>query len=112
MQARQGLWLIALGCVILAACGGKPPPNSVSALRAAPRAAKSFDESQDDPCSLLEPKEVEAVLGAPLGVPPYRSSKGAYGPATNGRDCVYETADFHTIALSVDFKTVRRRTRL
>ncbi|MBV8146883.1 MAG: hypothetical protein JO184_17975 [Gammaproteobacteria bacterium] len=44
---------------------------------------------------------MEAVIGAPLAVPPYRASGG--GPSVNGDDCIYETADFHRIILHVDF---------
>lgn len=61
----------------------------------------SAELDQDDPCSLLEPKEVEAVLGAPLGTPPYRASNTT--PAADGKDCVYQTANFHTIIFTVDF---------
>ena len=52
----------------IAACGNKQPGDVAVASRAAPMAAASSDEfHHDDPCSLLEPKEVAAVLGAPLG---------------------------------------------
>jgi hypothetical protein len=61
----------------------------------------SEQADQDDPCSLLEPKEVEAVLGAPLGTPPYRASNMT--PAADGKDCIYQTANFHTIIFTVDF---------
>lgn len=55
----------------------------------------------DDPCSLLDPKEVEAVFGGPLGTPPYRGSND--NPRADGSDCVYQSANFQTITLSVDF---------
>jgi len=90
----------------IAACGNKQPGDVAVASRAAPMAAASSDEfHHDDPCSLLEPKEVAAVLGAPLGAPPYRASPhGLNRPTATGQDCIYQTADFHTIELSVDFK--------
>jgi hypothetical protein len=64
-------------------------------------ASEEYDN--DDPCSLLDPKEVEAVLGAPLGAPPYRSKSGPGTAAVDGDSCVYETADFHYIQLGVEF---------
>ncbi len=86
-------------------CGGcsKTPHNIPATSSAAPIAKSSSDELHyDDPCSLLEPKEVEAAMGAPLAVPPYRS--GGAAPVASGDDCVYETADFHRIMFHVDFK--------
>jgi hypothetical protein len=62
----------------------------------------SDQNDQDDPCALLEPKEVEAVLGAPLGTPPYRASNGI--PSADGPDCMYQTANFHQIIFTVEFK--------
>ena len=54
-----------------------------------------------DPCGLLEAKEVEAALGAPLAVPPYRTSDSQAGraaaPDADGRSCYYVTADFHNV---------------
>jgi len=54
----------------------------------------------DDPCSLLDPKEVEAAFGVPLGTPPYRGSND--NPVADGSDCVYRSANFQAITLSVD----------
>jgi hypothetical protein len=87
-------------------CGNKQPGDAAAGSRAAPMAKSSSDEFHyDDPCSLLEPKEVEAVLGAPLGTAPYRTSpNGMNRPTASGEDCIYQTSDFHTIELSVDFK--------
>jgi hypothetical protein len=64
------------------------------------------DESQKaDPCSLLEPKEVEAVMGTLAG-PPYltREASDDNKPTDNGDACVYETTDFRTIRLSVTWE--------
>lgn len=54
-----------------------------------------------NPCSLLAASEVEAVLGGPLEGPPYR----AYGnePDPGGDICRYRTADFRSVAVSVDW---------
>ena len=98
MNSRlPGLPLIA--CLAIVACSQKP---SSPDLQRPPMAQNSTpDLDQNDPCSLLEPKEVEAVLGAPLGTPPYRASSST--PAADGSDCVYQTANFHTIIFTVEF---------
>ena len=62
----------------------------------------SSEFHHDDPCSLLEPKEVEAAFGAPLGTAPYRGSN--LKPAADGSDCVYQTASFQVVTLNVSFK--------
>jgi hypothetical protein len=79
-------------------------PTPTSAGSAPPFAQSSDNEfNTQDPCSLLDPKEVEAVLGAPLAAPPYRSSNGPFGAEVDGKNCVYETANFRFISLDVDF---------
>jgi hypothetical protein len=88
-----------MACLVLAACSQKTAPLDAQRPPMAQNATPESDE--EDPCSLLEPKEVEAVLGAPLGTPPYRASNAT--PAADGKDCVYQTANFHTIIFTVDF---------
>jgi hypothetical protein len=75
----------------------KPPP---------PFAASKTEETYDkqDPCNLLEPKEVKAVLGAPLAVAPYRSANATADPTPDADTCVYETADFRAITLQVTYE--------
>jgi hypothetical protein len=65
--------------------------------------SSSSEPDENDPCSLLDPKEVEAALGAPLAVPPYRSSKGPFAATPDGSSCVYETAKFRFISLEVTY---------
>jgi hypothetical protein len=94
-------------CAVLAGCGGKPPPSTGSARPAGsdrpPVAQSDTDEfHHDDPCSLLDPKEVEAVFGGALGTAPYRGSIDR--PTTDGSDCVYRSATFQAIILSVSFE--------
>jgi hypothetical protein len=94
--------LVWLACIALAACSGKPPPNPLGAAPPPMAQNASEENDSDDPCSLIEPKEAEAVLGAPLGTPPYRASNGT--PQDDGPDCMYQTANFHQIVLTVEFK--------
>jgi hypothetical protein len=93
-------------------CGNKssPPPATTSITPSAgesiaPPFAKSSEFEQydkQDPCSLLDPKEVEAVLGATLAVPPYRAN-GVGDPIPTGKTCIYETDKFRYISLDVEF---------
>jgi hypothetical protein len=103
---RRCTGLLVLVSALAAGCSSKAPPAGTTAIvknSAPPIAQTSTEESdQEDPCSLLEPREVEAVFGAPLAVPPYRASSGQ-GPAADGDACVYRTADFHSMELSVTF---------
>src|SRR5262245_56613858 len=90
----------------LAACGKKEPApgEAESAAQQGASAKVASAKQEGDPCSLLEPKEAEAVMGALAG-PPFRARDGQTGPepVENGDLCVYETADFRTIALSVEW---------
>ena len=93
-------------CAALVGCGGKPPPGagtvSAGGSGQPPMAQADTDEfHHDDPCSLLDPKEVEAVFGGPLGTAPYRGSND--NPTADGSDCVYRSANFQDITLSVVF---------
>ncbi len=57
-----------------------------------------------NPCSLLEAKEVEAALGGPLAGAPYRFNKtGKTGPAADGEACRYEGAGYHFIEVEVEW---------
>lgn len=106
MGGRAGFVAPTLVCLLAAGCGRKVPASSEthSTSETAPISSSSTDEyDYDDPCSLLEPSEVEAVLGGKLAVPPFRSGGDPDDPRVDGEDCIYETADFHVITLSVDF---------
>lgn len=96
---------LAVGiCALLCACGsGQQSAHETSSGAARPPMAQSDNGEfhYDDPCSLLTPAEVEAALGARLGTAPYRGS--ATDPQPDGSDCVYQTADFQTVTLSVTF---------
>jgi hypothetical protein len=100
--------LAALIAAALGACSQKsaaphPPPGGTSPP---PPFATSKEPTYDkeDPCNLLDPKEVEAVLGAPLATPPYRSGNATVAPTPSGDACVYETANFRYITLEVTYE--------
>jgi hypothetical protein len=93
-------------CAVLAGCSGKPSSGagavSAGSSEQPPVAQSDTDEfHHEDPCSLLDPKEVEAVFGGPLGTAPYRGAID--NPVADGSDCVYRSANFQAITLSVDF---------
>ncbi len=99
-------WIVlaALLCGMIAGCSKHSPTSPPATGGEPPMAQSSSDEfDTNDPCSLLEPKEVEAVLGAPLAVPPFRASNGAYNPRPDGSLCIYETAKFRYISLEVEY---------
>jgi hypothetical protein len=104
---RRWIALAVVICGILFGCNKPSPPTSLTSTGAspAPPFARSSSDvfDHDDPCSLLDPKEVEAVLGASLAAPPYRSYNGPYGPTADGSTCIYETANFRFISLEVTF---------
>jgi hypothetical protein len=94
--------------LLLGACGKKPaadapapqPGSAIGSTIGSPVA-----RAAQDPCALLDPKDVEAALGQPLAVAPYRSEDGqakAQGtPVQDGSACRYESADFHNIHVGV-----------
>ncbi len=114
-RIRSGAVTLSLVCLLTAACGRAAPSRAVntsgmktsatsSGSQAPPISESSTDEyDYDDPCSLLEPSEVEAVLGSKLAVAPFRSGGDPDSPTADGDHCIYETADFHVISMSVDF---------
>jgi hypothetical protein len=88
--------------VVFVACGQSGGTSSDAGEGGA---AASGASGGHDPCSLLEPKEVEAVMG-PLAGPPFRThdSPEDNAPDANGKVCVYETADFSNIRLSIEWE--------
>jgi hypothetical protein len=105
IRGSLALGLAALIGGALLGCSHKAAPASAQApppFATSPVAEENFDKQ--DPCNLLDPKEVEAVLGAPLAVPPYRSGNGTVSPTPDGDTCIYETAGFRYIALDVTYE--------
>ncbi len=97
--------------LLLIACGkSSTPPAASAAAPVAEATAASPQAKADphDPCRLLEPKEVEAALGAPLAGAPFRAESANRSdggtPLPEGDACWYETADHHNIAIEVTWK--------
>jgi hypothetical protein len=88
----------ALAVLTTIACSRSSPPptehSGGSASHAGSRGPK-------DHCSLLEPKEVEAALGAPLATPPFLSRDAV--PDDEGNACEYEDASLHNITIAVEW---------
>ncbi len=100
--ARHWLFAVLAGGVLAACSKPAPAPKSETASAKPPMAQSEDDaDHHNDPCSLLQTSEVEGALGAPLGTPPYRG--GSNSPAPGGDDCIYQTTNFQTVALSVDW---------
>jgi hypothetical protein len=88
-----------LTCAALAACTKhEEEGSSAKAIAEHSVSEESSFESEGDPCSLLEPGEVETAIGK-LVLPPYR--EGLNGPEASGGKCVYLTQDFHRLVLDV-----------
>ncbi len=83
-----------------AAQPGEVTPGA-EAKSASPASAVASGDAKD-PCRLLEPKEVEALMG-PLAGAPFRtrdaSDDGA--PDASGDACRYETADLRSVTVAV-----------
>lgn len=112
MQDHRMFGAIAI-CALLGACGSGQQAHNPQATQDAHAAASGdalppMAESDtgefhhDDPCALLQPAEVEAAFGAPLGTAPFRGSNN--NPAPDGSDCVYMSRHFQMVTLSVEFE--------
>ena len=103
---RIGFAALALPLLLtvgLIGCGERKGAAAEDTSRqTAETSARANGSKGADPCSLLEPKEVEAVIGALAG-PPYRTRDASDDnePTDAGDACVYETSDFRTIRLAV-----------
>jgi hypothetical protein len=95
------MWMM-LGALACVACShsGNSSPEAAKSAAAASQIRSVVDEA--DPCSLLEPREVETVLGAALATPPFLSRDGR--PAHDGSACEYEDAKLHNIAIDVEWE--------
>ncbi len=101
---------IAFAAVAITGCTHNDGPSGDPAGKPTKTEAIDGDTTRpshgrSDPCSLLEPREVEAVIG-PLAGPPFRTRDGLepIEAVTDGDTCVYETPDFRAILLGVTWK--------
>lgn len=89
---------VGMGALTLTACG-----HSLSSREKSDATTAHVESAADkDACALLEPKEVEAVLGASLATPPFLSRDGI--PRYDGSACQYEDANLHNISIDVEWK--------
>lgn len=86
--------LVSVACI--AGCGQKSTSGSATNTR---ETVVEEEPAQHDVCGLLDPKEVEAALAAPLAVPPYHIQGGT--PQRGGQSCAYDDARFHRILVDV-----------
>ena len=99
--------LTVIAAVLLIACGKAASDTSGAGKVATDNPSGESNLASGagrNPCSLLEPSEVEAILGVTLAGPPYRFNKtGKEGPASNGEACRYETASYHVVEVEVEW---------
>jgi hypothetical protein len=88
--------LVSAGCI--AGCSHKSTNATVSNAR---ETVVEEEPAEHEVCGLLDPKEVEAVLGAALAVPPYHIQGGT--PQRGGESCAYDDASFHRILVDVNW---------
>ena len=77
-----------LSVAVLGGCDQRSQHEGTVAISTATR---SESPGELDPCTLLEPKEVEEVLGAPLASPPFL--------ADYSDGCAYRDGNFHNIVV-------------
>ena len=106
-RSSTRLLLTAVAAILLFACGTKAHDSSGAGTVATDNPggeSKLASGAEQNPCSLLAPEEVEAILGVTLAGPPYRFNKtGKEGPAPAGEACRYETAAYHVIEVEVEW---------
>jgi hypothetical protein len=108
-------WIVAAVVVlaVAAGCGRNSPSQERAAAggsaatptaRAHPTADdESSEETGGDPCRLLQPAEVEAVLGQKLAAPPFRYDMSHEEYGRESSTCRYQAADFRFVDVDVIF---------
>ncbi|HEX5180688.1 MAG TPA: hypothetical protein VFW04_15235 [Gemmatimonadaceae bacterium] len=100
--------VIALGVLALAAACGKHKAKDDTNAQIAELSKKlglpidtsgAPQNTEGDPCSLLDPAQVAAAIG-PLAAPPYR---GSYKPERGSDSCRYDTRNHRRLLVSVDW---------
>ena len=95
MVRRAVFFECILSLALLAGCGHKTSHAPVA------QATGTEAGPEHDVCSLLDGKEVEVVLGAPLIAPPFHLQEGT--PRRGGASCGYEDVNFHGIVVEVSW---------
>lgn len=88
MVSRTALLGLMLSVALLPGCGHHSHSDTTVATGTD---IGSESPGEHDPCSLLEPKEAEEVLGAPLATPPFL--------ADYSDGCAYRDGNFHNIVI-------------
>jgi hypothetical protein len=91
---------VGFSALSLAACG-RSSPSSETSNTPTTSSSRQMAGAEKDHCSLLDPKEVEAVLGAPLATPPFLSRDGV--PTRDASSCEYQDANLHSITIDVEW---------
>jgi len=105
-------WIVAAATVlaVAAGCGKHADKNDANKQLAdlskklgipidTSGSASSNQNTEGDPCSLLDSSQVAAAIG-PLAAPPYR---GTYKPQRGSESCRYETTNHRRMLVSVDW---------
>ena len=104
-HASARLLLACLVALLAVACGKKaaivPAADTVAT---ADSGTASEASTEHNPCSLLEPKDVEAAVGGSLVGPAYRFNRTQWGPSEDGDACRYEGANHHFVQIEVEWK--------
>ena len=85
----------------LAACGRSSSHSDTASATTTSSSPRAESIVVKDACSLLDPKEVEAVLGAPIATPPFLSRDGV--PERDASACEYLDANLHSATVDVEW---------
>ena len=103
-RRRMLLSLAAMCAISSVACKHGSSKQESASHSTPPSQGRSLlsGSGEKDPCSLLEPKEVEAVLASTLAIQPFRSREGV--PDYDGSGCKYEDGDLHSVTVDVQWE--------
>jgi hypothetical protein len=105
MMSRRRVVMVAMALPLAVGCTRAEHSSETPASarrQASVQTAAASQRDPKDPCSLLQPADVEAITG-PLAGPPYRTREGLeqVAPTNGGDTCVYEMPDFRTLLVTV-----------
>jgi hypothetical protein len=93
---------LATAALLAASCAfAADDPTDFSNLVPNNTVEQSLDSlnAQNDPCKYAARKDIEAIVGAPMAIPPFRSV--ADRPEPQGTECRYLFKDFHAFSIVV-----------